>query len=294
MTITIDKSEIKMEKKDCLKELKKLASESVDLVITDPPYGIGFEGKDWDSFSIEEFHDFNIEWMSEVYRVLKPTGTFWCFCGPTKIPEMFKVVEEVGFKNHLENWFIYARPKGRGASKKMKSLREDILHLTKSDTYTWNSVEYLRKVVVPYTGKDGKPRGWALDATTGEPMRFTGLGNVCFFTPPYYLNKFEKQIHSCQKPILLLAMLMMASSKKGDIILDPFFGSGSIIATTILCERNFIGFEQDKEMFDKAHEWITNIDYVEAEKYIHRHASTTEKGFKFGCDLRGILPKATK
>jgi len=293
MNLTLEKSTIKMENADCLTELKKIPSESVGLVITDPPYGIGFNGKSWDTFTNDEFYAFNKAWMSEIFRILKPDGTFWCFCGPTKIPEIFKVVEDVGFKNNLENWFIYARSKGRGSSKKMKSVREDILHLTKSETYTWNSVEYLRKVVAPYV-VDGKPRGWALDATTGEPMRYTGLGNVCFFTPPYYLNKFEKQIHQCQKPILLLSMLIMASSKVGDTVLDPFFGSGSLIVAASLCERNFIGFEHDAEMFAKAQTWITNFDYKEADLYIHRHASSNEKGFKFGCDMRELLPKKTK
>ena len=104
---------------------------------------------------------------------------------------------------NLENWLTYARAKGRGASKKLKSQAEEILHITKSKKYEWHTVEYLRECVVPYV-KDGKPRGWFIDQNTGMRVRWSGVGNVLAFTPPFFQSKFEKQIHSTQKPVLLL------------------------------------------------------------------------------------------
>lgn len=294
-------NEIKYINDDCFNVFPTLEDNSVDLIVVDSPYGIDFKGEnipagDWDKFTQDEFYKFNKQWMSEAFRVLKDNGTMWMFCGPTKIPELFKVIDDVGFKNHLENWSIYCRPKGRGSKNKMKSQREDILHLTKSDTWQWNAVEYLREVVVPYV-KNGKPRGWALDQTTGQRVRWSGVGNVSFFTPPFYKNVFEPQIHSCQKPVLLNAQLIMLSSKKGDTVLDCFMGSGASGIAAKLTDRNYIGIERDEEMFEKACKWRDNFDdpfsrvSQEAGKYLKKRISSAEKGFKFGFDVREILPK---
>jgi site-specific DNA-methyltransferase (adenine-specific) len=254
------------------------------------------DNTDWDKMSEEKFYEFNKRWMSEVYRILKPTGTMWMFCGPTKIPEIFKVVEEVGFINHLDDWTIYARAKGRKSKTGLKSLREDILHLTKSDEYTWHSCEYLREVVVPYV-VDGKPRGWALDQSTGLRVRWTGVGNVAFFTPPAYNNVAEKQIHSCQKPVLLNTELIMYSSNKGDTVIDPFMGSGSSAVASLISDRNYIGCEKEKDMFKEAKKWIDSAEdpatrvYSTLEEYVKSRISTDEKNSKFGFGLRRIMPK---
>ena len=288
---------------DCISKMQSMPDNSIDLIVTDPPYNIGFnashnmENIDWDKRSDEEFYNFNKAWMSEAFRILKLTGTMWMFTGPTKIPEIFKVVEEVGFTNHLENWTIYARGKGRGSSKKLKSLREDILHLTKDPKkFTWHSVEYLREVVAPFV-KDGKPRGWVLDQATGMRVRWTGAGNVCFFTAPTFNSISEPQIHSCQKPVLMMAELIMYSSDKGETVFDPFMGSGSTAIAASLVDRNFIGCEQETDMFKKAENWINTFNDKTTrlrkgyEEYTAKHLSSDEKNFKFGFDKREIMPK---
>ena len=287
---------------DSLSYLKTIPDNSIPLVITDPPYGINFHSQNdpdtgWDKFNENEFEDFLRQWLTEVYRILTPTGTLWMFFAPTTVNTVFKVVDDVGFTNHLENWAVLARAKGRGASKKLKSVREDVLHLTKDPKkYTWHSVEYLREVIAPYT-KDGKPRGWALDESTGQRVRWTGVGNVMFYTMPYYLGVGERQIHSCQKPLLLWARLIMQSSDIGETVLDPFMGSGSSGISAIMCERNFIGCEIDKDMFDKASNWIEEFKDPNSrtseklEEYFKKHVSSNEKGFKFNFEKRLILPK---
>lgn len=258
---------------------------------------------DWDKMNVQEFYEFNKAWMGEVYRILKPNGTMWMFTGPTKIPEIFKVVEEVGFTNHLDNWCIYARAKGRQSKTKLKSLREDILHLTKHPTdYVWHSCEYLREVVVPYivtdkTTGEKKPRGWALDTSTGMRVRWTGAGNVAFFTPPAYNNVAEKQIHSCQKPVLLNTALIMYSSNVGDTVLDPFMGSGSSAIAALISERDYIGIEREADMFAKAQKWIDDAQnpetriYEALNDYVKGRISTSEKKSKLNFGLRKIMPK---
>lgn len=161
----------------------------------------------------------------------------------------------------------------------MKSVCEEVLHITKSENFTWNKLEYLREVVAPYI-KNGKPRGWALDQTTGMRVRWSGVGNALFFSNPFFQNKFEKQIHSTQKPFLLWTMLMMISSNPGDIVFDPFAGSASSGVAAEINKREYIGCELDKDMYEKAKSWLLNIDYELAEEYIrHRVRSTQMKLF---------------
>jgi len=242
---------------------------------------------------------------------------------------MFSAIKMTGFTNHLENWAIYARESGRGTTKKLKSLREDIFHLTKdSKNYIWNSVEYLRKVIAPYKMKGGIKRGWDYGEDGKTPLRFTSLGNimafssecqfeetaqkkgtvcdiasglplkfdgypsdVTFFVNPSYNNKFDSAIHSCQKPILLLSMLMMISSNEGETVLDPFMGSGASGISSIISNRNFIGIEREKDTYKKSLNWIKNFPYETAEKYVKGHISSAEKAFKFGFQNRAICPK---
>jgi len=317
---------------DCFKVFDKIKSDSVDAVICDPPYNIkvknshSSEKEKWDFRSDEEYENFMKAWLCEAYRVLKSTGSVWFFFGHTKIRTILRCIEDRPWVEHLENWLIYARNKGRGAKNRLKSLREDVMHLTKTDDYKWNQVEYLRRVVTPYV-VDGKKRGW--DYIDGEPYRFTGAGNimafhnvpmtlekdakprghvldvgsgenpcfsgepsdVCFFSSPYYLSQLEPLQHTCQKSVLMLSMLTMLTTEVGDVVLDPFMGSGASGVAALTCDRAYIGIEKEKETFDKAKKWIKTFDREKMEAYVKKHASSSEASFKFGFDRRSILKK---
>lgn len=257
---------------DCFEYLKNVTDKSVDLIVTDPPYGIGFCGEtsqtNWDKMSDIEYYCFLKKFLDEAKRVLKDDGTIWMCCGRTKIPMVFRIIEECGLQCNLENWLTYVRAKGRGSKNKLKSQCEEILHITKGGKYEWHTIEYLREVVIPYV-KDGKPRGWAIDQNTGMRVRWSGMGNALFFASPFFRSKFERQIHSTQKPVLLWCELIMASSKKGELVFDPFCGSGSSGVAAKICGREYIGCEIDTEMCEKANNWVNNIDYDLAKEYIN-------------------------
>ena len=254
---------------DCFEYMRGIEDNSIPLIVTDPPYGINFKGQTsdttWDNIS--DYNHFLVKFLTEAKRILADNGTLWLCCARTMIPTVFHAIEQVGLRCNLENWMTYARQKGRGSSLKLKSQAEEILHITKSDKWVFNKVEYLREVVAPYV-KDGKPRGWFLDQNTGQRVRWSGVGNVLAFTSPTYNSKFEKQIHSTQKPVLLNIELVMLSSNKGDVVFDPFMGSGSCAVACELTGRSFVGCEKDEEMFLKAKHWIENINYDEASQYI--------------------------
>ena len=183
--------------KDSLEYLKTLEDGSIDLVLCDPPYAISMsstnhmKNDDWDKMSTKEFHDFNIQWLTECYRILKDDGNLWMFCAPSKIPELFETIKETGFINHLEDWKSLARQKGRGSKYQLKSLREDILHLTKTENFKFhennnlfNYKENITNALNIYTGIVDRPK-------------FNIHDTVFCFKMPYYLSTTEKQIHTC-------------------------------------------------------------------------------------------------
>ena len=268
---------------DCFERFNKLKENSVDAIITDPPYFIGFKGQtsktEWDTGTDQEYYELLLRFFQECHRVLKAGGTLWMCFARTKIKTVLNALDNYDKSDdpnklqcNLENWLTYARQKGRGASTKLKSQAEEIFHITKGKNYQWNTVEYLREVVVPYITKDPetgepKPRGWFLDQNDGKRKRWVGTGNVLCFTSPFFKNRFEKQIHSTQKPFLLFTELIMLSTKPGELVFDPFAGSGSSGVAADCCGRNWIGCELDKEMYDKANEWVHNYDKELAEEY---------------------------
>lgn len=213
-----------------------------DCITTDPPYLIGYDH--WDKQS----EDFHYRWLKECHRILKPGGTIWSFMaycdkdGTEYLGEKFVSVMHEFFNVDLRNTIVWARQKGRGSSKHLKSQREDIYYGIKPNgKKTWNPIKTLREVVTPYV-KDGKPRGWFLNEK-GERVRWTGLGNVWVYTAPQYNAILDTQFHPAQKPIMLIDRLLRLSSNEGDLILDPFAGSGSCSIACLLNNRNFVGFE---------------------------------------------------
>ena len=265
---------------DCISGMKKLPDKSVNLVVTDPPYYIRY--KAWDKTA--DFVKSTEDWLQEVFRVLKPNGTLWSFMGYERVFEFVPLLNKYGIC-HLENWTIVAHSKGRGASKHLKSIREDLFHVTKSKKFTWNSQQTLREVIAPYV-KDGRPRGWFLIDLPDEKgqivkrrARWTGLGNVWVYSFPQYNSICEKQIHPAQKPIMLMERLIRLSSNKGDLVLDPFMGSGTTALACKLSGRNFIGFENNKEYYKKAKQRLDTLDlskFVEYNKTIDKLLKETK------------------
>lgn len=244
----------------------QLLDNSVDTITTDPPYLIGY--KEWD----KQETDFHIKWLQECYRVLKPGGTLWTFMahctkdGKTFISADFYRLLRMFFDVDLRNSVVWARQKDRGASKHLKSQREDLFYAIKpGGQHTWNNLKMLREVVTPYV-KDGRPRGWFLDEH-GNRVRWTGLGNVWTYTAPQYNSKSDKQIHPAQKPVMLMERLIRLSSNEGDTILDPFLGSGTTAIACKLSNRNFIGFEKDSNIYKQCSDRIEQFDYKNYEGF---------------------------
>ena len=224
---------------DCLEKIKKIDNNSIDLVLTDPPYGINY--KEWDKF--ENFWEFTEKWVKECFRILKDNGSFYSFMGWPNVAEFKILLDKYG---KIENWITWHRTKGRSSKKNYKSMKEEILFYTKGKTHTWNEQKMLKKHVLPYV-KDGKPRGWFTNEK-GEKCRWTGLGNVWFYTVPFW-KMFECVGHQSQKPVMMFERIILSSSNKGDTIFDLFAGSGTTAIACINTKRKYILIEKDEEYY---------------------------------------------
>lgn len=237
---------------DCFNWMENnLEDKSVKLFIIDPPYFINYA--DWDK--LNNFVGFFTKLIKLVNEKLTDDGTAWFFMAKDNLfankdknvkKGLINILEEYGFV-HMDNLITWGRQKGRGSKKKLKSLREEIVHYTKSKKYIWNDVQVLREVVTPYV-KDGRPRGWFINSD-GKRVRWTGLGNVWFYSSPQWNSILDRQRHSAQKPLLLTERLILLSSNPGDLIVDPFMGSGTASIACEIHEREYIGIEKENKIF---------------------------------------------
>lgn len=230
-----------------LEEAVKFLPEAfVDLLFLDPPYNLN---KKFNSSTFNEMKEEVYEkWFSSILLLLKPllkkNATVYICCDWKTSQSVYSAAKKYFIPQNRITW---EREKGRGAKNNWKNCSEDIWFFTNSDDYTFNieNVKIKRKVIAPYKDSKGKPKDW--DQTEDGNFRVTHPSNLWNdITIPFW-SMPENTDHPTQKPEKLLAKLILASTNEGDIILDPFLGSGSTSVTAKKLNRNFIGIEKDLE-----------------------------------------------
>lgn len=228
---------------DSLKVMDKLPRNFVDLLIVDPPYNLSknYNGYKFNQISDEEYEKYTINWINKAIPLLKENASVYVCCDWNSGIIIGKILSE-----HLilRNRITWEREKGRGAMKNWKNSSEDIYFATKSDKYTFNlnSVKIRRRVLAPYREK-GRPKDWR-ETSDGKfrdscPSNFWGDITVPFW------SMSENTAHPTQKSEKLMAKLILASSNEGDIVFDPFAGSGSSLVVAKKLGRKFLGVERN-------------------------------------------------
>ena len=158
------------------------------------------------------------------------------------------MVPEVASKYFLlRNRISWEREKGRAAADNWKNCLEDIWYFTKSENFTFNleAVKVQRKVLAPYRDAAGKPKDWQVDG--GKKQRYTAPSNIWTdITVPFW-SMPENTEHPTQKPEKLIAKLILASSNAGDMVFDPFVGSGTTAVVAKKLGRRFLGIERERK-----------------------------------------------
>ena len=231
---------------DLLQALPLLPDEFADLIIIDPPYNLtkNFNGKVFSARSDDSYEEYLMSWFPQVCRKLKPTGSLY-MCGDWKCTAALQRAMESELT--VLNRITWQREKGRGAKANWKNGMEDIWFGVKDpDNYYFNieAVKQKRRVIAPYR-ESGKPKDWD-DSEDGKfrltcPSNFWDDISVPFWSMP------ENTDHPTQKPEKLYAKLILASSKPGDVVFDPFLGSGTASVVAKKLGRHWCGVELNEE-----------------------------------------------
>lgn len=224
--------------------LPHLPARFVDLLFIDPPYNLNknFGGRQFSQMTLAEYEDWLDAWLEPLVRTLNPTASVY-ICGDWQSSAALHRVAQKYFI--VRNRITWEREKGRGAKANWKNSAEDIWFCTMSNTYTFNvdAVKLKRQVIAPYT-EDGQPKDW--QETKKGRFRLTHPSNLWTdLTVPFW-SMPENTDHPTQKPEKLLAKVILASSNPGDVILDPFLGSGTTSVVAKKLGRQYVGIEIDE------------------------------------------------
>jgi site-specific DNA-methyltransferase (adenine-specific)/modification methylase len=244
---------------DSIEELKKIPEESFDVIFADPPYNLQLKNHltrpdrskvsavndKWDQFeSFKKYDEFSILWLKECKRVLKKNGTIWVIGSYHNIFRLGKAIQDLGF--WILNDVIWNKnnpmPNFRGT--RFTNAHETLIWASKNEkskyTFNYQSLKCLNDDLQMRSN-------WNLPICNGSER----------------LKKNGKKVHSTQKPESLLHRVLLASSNKGDILLDPFLGSGTSATVAKKLCRNYFGIEKKKNYFEVAEKRIKNAKPID-------------------------------
>ena len=231
---------------DATRIMERIPDGFADLIIIDPPYNLSknFNGMRFNARADSDYETYLSTWFPAVCRKLKSDGSLY-MCGDWKCTSaMQRTIER---ELTIMNRITWQREKGRGAKSNWKNGMEDIWFAVKDpENYFFNvdAVMMKRQVIAPYK-IDGKPKDWSESAEGNFrltcPSNFWDDISVPFWSMP------ENTDHPTQKPEKLYAKLILASTREGDIVFDPFLGSGTASVVAKKLGRRYCGIEQNEE-----------------------------------------------
>ncbi len=240
---------------DCMKGFGKLETGGVDLVFADPPFNIGYDYDVYhDRRKDDDYLDWCRGWVSEIIRVLKDNGTFWLAIGDEYAAELkVAATRELGLT--CRSWVVWYYTFGVNCQKKFSRSHAHLFHFVKNpDQFTFNTdtirVPSARQLV--YADKRANSKGRLPDDTwilrpQDVPDGFQADQDTWYFPRVCGTFKERKGWHGCQMPEQLLGRIIKACSNEGELVLDPFAGSGTTLAVAKKLHRQWVGFELSKE-----------------------------------------------
>jgi len=230
---------------DCFRAFDVLPMAIVDLLVLDPPYNLNkkFGGSTFSRVPVGEYTKWLRQLFAAVKPLLKPTATVY-ICGDWfTSTSIFEAASEHFI---VRNRITWEREKGRGALTNWKNSSEDIWFCTVSDRFAFNvdAVKMRRRVIAPYRDADGQPKDW--NETGNGNFRDTHPSNLWTdITVPFW-SMPENTDHPTQKSEKLIAKLVLASSNPGELVFDPFLGSGTTSVVAKKLGRQYCGIELEE------------------------------------------------
>lgn len=265
---------------DCIEIMRGLPSGSVDLVFADPPYNLQLEGDlhrpnntkvdgvdhKWDKFqNFAAYDEFTREWLAECRRVLKDNGALWVIGSYHNIFRVGRTLQDMGFWILNDIIWNKTNPMPNFRGRRFTNAHETLLWCAKK--------ERAKKYTFNYDAMKAM--------NDGLQMRSDWTIPICS-GPERLKNAEGKKAHPTQKPEALLHRIIVASSKPGDVILDPFFGTGTTGAVAKRLGRNFIGIESDRSYIGYAQKRIASIKTADPECLEVTKSKRAEPRIPFG------------
>jgi site-specific DNA-methyltransferase (adenine-specific) len=242
--LSLDKIINKTINGDTFEIMKKMPKEFVDLLIVDPPYNLSkdYNGGKFKAMNDNDYAEYTEKWLKLVIPLLKDEASIYVCCDWKTSVIIGNILPKY---LNVRNRITWQREKGRGAKENWKNGMEDIWFATNNGRWVFNldDVKVRKKVIAPYK-VDGKPKDWR--ETDNGNFRDTCPSNFWDDISIPYWSMPENTAHPTQKPEKLIAKLILASSNKGDVVFDPFLGSGTTSVTAKKLGRKYVGVELDK------------------------------------------------
>jgi len=254
---------------DLMQVIDFLPDNFVDLLFIDPPYNLTkkFNERMFKAMDVLKYEMWLDSWLKKLLKTLKKNSSIY-ICGDWKSSSSIFTVASKYFQ--VRNRITWEREKGRGAKTNWKNCTEDIWFFTNSDKYTFNvdKVKLRRKVIAPYKDELRNPKDWSL-SKEGK-FRDTSPSNIWTDISVPFWSMPENTEHPTQKPEKLLAKIIIASTNKGDIVFDPFVGSGTTAVVAKKLRRKYVGIEIDEVYCSLA---LKRLDLAETDKRIQGYES---------------------
>jgi site-specific DNA-methyltransferase (adenine-specific) len=246
----------KIHQGDCIELLQRIEAGSVDLAFADPPFNIGYEYDQYDDRQdAEKYLAWSEAWIAAVHRALKPSGTFWLAIGDEYAAELKVAAQRIGFTTR--SWVVWYYTFGVNCTKKFSRSHAHLFHFVKdSREFTFNAEDPAIRVAsaraMVYGDKRANPKARLPDDTwilrpQDLPDGFEPMEDTWYFARVAGTFKERQGFHGCQMPEQLLGRTIRVSSNPGELVLDPFAGSGTTLAVAKKLERSWIGCELSAE-----------------------------------------------
>jgi modification methylase len=276
---------------DCVEIMRGLENESVDMVFADPPYNLQLNGdlhrpnnslvdavdNDWDQFeSMKVYDEFTREWLGAARDALKPNGSIWVIGSYHNIFRVGSILQDLGYWILNDVIWRKTNPMPNFRGRRFTNAHETLIWAAKSKEskycFNYDSMKALNE--------DLQMRSdWFIPLCTGSER---------------LKNKDGQKAHPTQKPESLLHRVIMASTKPEQLVLDPFFGTGTTGAVAKKLGRNFIGIEREKEYIKVAKKRIDAVTPIEEKEILETPAKREQPRVPFGSLVeRGLISPGT-
>jgi site-specific DNA-methyltransferase (adenine-specific) len=251
---------------DCLQHLAELPEGCVDLAFADPPFNIGYS---YDVYDDRQDRDRYLEWtgkwLAAVHRVLAPTGSFYVAIGDEYAAEMKVALDGLGLS--MRNWIIWHYTFGVSCTRKFNRSHAHIFYYVKDRkrfTFHADAVRVPSARQTTYADRRANPAGKLPDDTwvlrPQEEERCFASDSDTWYVPRVCGTFKERTGHPCQMPEAVLERIIRVSSSPGDLVLDPFAGSGTTLAAARRLGRRYLGIELSPEYAERIRQRLTSGD----------------------------------